>query len=45
MVAEVEAGVEAVGMDRHALLTPPAPEGKEDPGVRAALGQPSLQEH
>lgn len=29
LVAEVKAGVEAVGVDRHALLTPPAPEGKE----------------
>lgn len=31
LVAEVEAGVEAVGMDRHTLLTPPAQEGKEGP--------------
>lgn len=29
LVAEVEAGVEAVGMDRHTLLTPPAWEERE----------------
>lgn len=28
LVAKVEAGVESMGVDRHALLTPPAPEGK-----------------
>lgn len=40
LVAEVEAGVEAVWMDRHTLLTPPAQEG----GVRAAQGQRSSHE-
>lgn len=39
-MAKVEAGVEAVWMDRHTLLTPPAWEG----GVRAAQGQRSSHE-
>lgn len=37
-LAEVEAGVEAVGVDRYTLLTPPAPEGMESPGVRSYPG-------
>lgn len=41
LVAEVEAGVESVGVDRHALLTPPAPEGKEAHGVRTAQASPA----
>lgn len=44
LVAKVEAGVESVGVDRHALLTPPAPEGKEGPRCRAARGLPSSRE-
>lgn len=38
LVAEVEAGVEAVGVDRHTLLTPPAPEGKEGPWGQGCPG-------